>query len=81
MPSKMGARTLRIFLDMYRSVRKGAILAGHEHVVADVVVRADILARVCDGVHDVRAKSYLGHVRHDAREQRVVERGQLGTVC
>lgn len=53
----------------------------HEHVIADVVVRADVFARVRDGVHDVRAEPDLGHARHDAREQGVIERRQLRAVC
>ena len=53
----------------------------HEHRVADVVVCANVLARVCDGVHYARCEPELRQVAHDAREYGVVDCGQLRAVC
>ena len=52
----------------------------HEHSVADVIVRADVLARVRDCVDYMRGETELGHVAPYAREEGVLDRGELGLV-
>ena len=49
----------------------------HEHGVADVIVRADVLARVGDGVDYMRCQAELGHIPAYAGEERVVDRREL----
>ena len=51
-----------------------------EHGVADVIVRADVLARVCDCVDYMRGETELGHIASYAREEGVLDRGELGLV-
>lgn len=52
----------------------------HEHGVADIVVRTDVLARVRDRVYDAGCEAELGQVANKAGEDVVVDRGQLRAI-